>query len=368
MSKTTNRSPFAGYRVTTDTIRRPARGCWPPRYSMTPAMFDDLRAIERSDADLDRHAVDEATRRRLLRDALARNAYGTASIEGNPLSLEDVESLLDRGLTLDQLREPEEREILRHAELLREIEKLQPPRHVGDVNWLHERYFQGILDRPGTLKTKPNFIGTKPARVVVYLPTPPEATATELENLLEWNHKAAEHPLVKTSLFFHEFQSIHPYADGNGRLGRFLSTLFLVHWTYPGARYALLDYAANQDRDAYYAALDEGRRHDWDRTSWLAYHLRLMRTAYEATIHRLLLLDRLPKTLNERQVRVAEWFSRLTREHPRQAVKFNDVHAAFPALPRRTLTYDLGALADAGVLARKGERKATTYRFALTKK
>lgn len=356
-----------GYRVNRDTIERPATGCWPPAYRIGPEHFDDLRAIERLDQDLGRLAIDDATRRRLLRDALARNAYGTASIEGNPLTLEEVESLLARGLTPNQVREPEEREILRHAELLQQIDELAPPRSVADVNRLHLLYFDGILERSGRLKTRPNFIGTRPARVVVYLPTAPRATPHELQALLHWTHGAPEHPLVKASLFFHEFQSIHPYPDGNGRLGRLLTTQLLYHWGYRGVRYALLDYAANQDRDAYYAALNEGRRHEWDRTPWLTYHLRLIRTAYETTSHRLLLLDRLPATLNERQFRVAEWFARLTREHPRLEVKFNDVHAAFPVLPRRTLTYDLGVLVGAGVLARTGERKATRYRFGLSK-
>lgn len=363
----TDPTPFPGYRVTAATIRRPATGCWPPIYKLRPELFQELRAIERLDQDMGRLAVDDATRRRLLRDALARNAFGTASIEGNPLTLDEVASLLDRGLTPDQVLEPDEREILRHAELMLLLDELAPPQRVDAVNGLHRRYFEGILKSPGRLKTRPNFIGTRPARVVVYVPTPPQQTREELQALLDWTHAAPEHPLVKASLLFHEFQSIHPFPDGNGRLGRFLTTQLLYHWGYHGVRYALVDYSANQDRDAYYAALNDGRRPAWDRTPWLAYHLRLIRTAYEATAHRLLLLDRLPAALHERQVRVAEWLARLTREHPRLEVKFHDVHAAFPSAPRRTLTYDLGVLVEAGVLNRRGERKATRYRFALAK-
>lgn len=358
---------FPGYKVTAATIRRPTAGCWPPTYRLASEHFDELRAIERLDQDLGRLAIDDATRRRLLRDALARNAFGTASIEGNPLTLDEVESLLERGLTPDQVQEPDEREILRHAELMQGLDTLQPPDAVEGVNRLHRRYFDGILKDAGRLKTRPNFIGTRPARVVVYIPTAPRATRKELHALLDWTHRAGEHPLVKASLLFHEFQSIHPYPDGNGRLGRLLTTQLLFHWGYRGVRYALLDYSTNQDRNAYYAALNEGRRHGWDRTPWLTYYLRLVRTAYQATHRRLLLLHRLPATLNERQVRLAEWFARLTLEHPGLQVKFNDVHAGFPAMPRRTLTYDLAALVEAGILMRRGERKATRYGFALAK-
>lgn len=55
------------------------------------------------------------------------------------------------------------------------------------------------------------------------------------------------------------------------------------------------------------------------------------------------------------------WLAQVTREHPKMRFKLNDVHAAFPAIPRRTLTHDLGILSETGVLERTGQLKGTTY-------
>jgi Fic family protein len=163
-----------------------------------------------------------------MRESLARNAYGTASIEGNPLTLEEVSSLLAKGWTPDNVVEPDEREVLRYARIVADIDAHPIQRHVAEIDRLHAHYFDGVLDEPGHLKTKPNFIGERSTRTAVYIPTPPEDTKKEMQALLDWVHDAVEHPLVKASVFFHEFQSIHPYLDGNGRLGRLLVTILLA--------------------------------------------------------------------------------------------------------------------------------------------
>ncbi len=59
------------------------------------------------------------------------------------------------------------------------------------------------------------------------MPSSPQRTPRELQDLLDWTVQAPLHPLLRACLFFHEFQAIHPYRDGNGRLGRALFTAFL---------------------------------------------------------------------------------------------------------------------------------------------
>ncbi|MHB8633555.1 MAG: hypothetical protein ACYDBQ_06245 [Thermoplasmatota archaeon] len=103
------------YHEDVDTIVRARKEGFHPVFRLTKRLQDALRTLERCDQDLLHFAPDTATSRRLLRDALSRNAYGTASIEGNPMTLEAVQSLLNAGPTPEKVTQPDEREILNIA-------------------------------------------------------------------------------------------------------------------------------------------------------------------------------------------------------------------------------------------------------------
>lgn len=358
------RQDFGPYRLTPATVRRPELREFCPRYTLDGPVFDDLRRVERADQELRRFRADEATARRLLEDAMTRNAYGTASIEGNPLTLEDVQSLLARGPTPDAMRRPEEREILNYADFLRELPRRRLPATPDEVLDLHGTLFRGVLPDAGTFKERPNFIGRRDRMEVVFVPATPGRVRPELRRALAWLHSAKEHPLVRAQVFFHEFESIHPFRDGNGRIGRALTTLALHHFGYEGVRYALVDYEFNEDRDAYYGHLQAVDRLGLDFTPWVRYMSGVLARTFDGAVRRFLFREALPASLDERQVQVAGWFARLHRGSPRRRVKFADVHAAFPAVAERTLKRDLARLRDAGVLAMEGERKAARYRLA----
>lgn len=352
---------FGRFRVTRRTVFRPPRDVFEPRFDVDQEVHEALRAIERADQELRRFRPDTLHARRLLEDALARNAYGTASIEGNPLTLDEVESLLVRGPTPDARVHPDEREILNYAAFIERLPGRTPPAGPDDVRGLHAELFEHVLPDAGRFKDALNFIGKRPEREVVYVPTPPERVEVELDNALAWLHEAPEHPLVRAMVFFHELQGIHPFRDGNGRIGRAITTLLLHAAGYEGVRYALVDYRFNADRDAYYATLAEVERNGWDYTPWVRYMANVLRATFEGAVHTFLFREGLPEDLRERQVRVAEWFARLPADQP---VKFNDVHAAFPTVAVRTLKRDLATLRDAGVLIMEGARKGAVYRLA----
>ncbi|MGQ0536475.1 MAG: Fic family protein [Methanobacteriota archaeon] len=351
---------FAPYRRTPETIVRKAQTRFAPHVEVPRGVHEAIRRIERADEVAKRGALDAATTRRLLVDALSRNAYGTASIEGNPLTLADVTSLLAAGPTPEALERPEEREIINHAGFLETVGGRRFPTEVGEVAALHAELFAGVLPDAGRFKAHANFVGKRPEYVVTYVPTSPERVVSELSNALAWSASSTEHPVVRALLFFHEFQAIHPFRDGNGRVGRALLHLQLHTSGYEGVRFAFVDYLFNEDRDAYYGALQAGDRGDL--SAWLSFGAGLLAEAFEDARRRVL-LGRDLRGLSDREMHVAEWFARATRRHGDRRLKFADVHAAFPEIAERTLKRDLTKLVDLGVLDREGERKGTTYGF-----
>ncbi len=359
-----DRIDFGPFRVTEDTVERPPRDRFEPRYETRATVWEDIRAIERADQDLGGTILDRQEARRMVEKALTRNAYGTASIEGNPLTLEDVEKLLERGDIEEARHRPEEQEILNYVDLMHGLPDQQAPRTVDELARLHERLFTGVLDDAGQLKQEPNFIGTRPSYEVRFVPALPERVEPELENAFAWFQDADEHPLVKVQVFFHELQSIHPFRDGNGRVGRAVTTLQLHELGYDGVRYALVDYEFNEDRDAYYEALAAVEQAGFDYTPWIGYMSRVLRLTFEGALERLHFRDGLPGTLNERQERIALWIAGLDRDEPGRRVRFADVHKAFPHIAERTLKRDLKGLREHDMLVMEGAGRGTRYRLA----
>ena len=129
-----------------------------PRYQVPLEVGERLRRIERLDQDLGVLEGSVADRA-LLRDALSYNAYGTASIEGNPLSLDQVQSVLARGPTPDAMRTPDEREILNWATFMEALDEHPIPRRVTDVEAMHAQLFAGVMSKDrglGRIKDRPN--------------------------------------------------------------------------------------------------------------------------------------------------------------------------------------------------------------------
>ncbi len=339
------------------TVRSPS-DAFRPHYRLDPAIETRLRRIERLDHDLGLlHAGDEG--HAMLRAALSYNAYGTASIEGNPLTLHEVEMVLARGPTPEAMRTPDEREILNWAAYMDTLADHPVPRTVADVETIHARLFENVMTRErglGRLKDRANYIGRRDG-TVIYVPTPPERTPVELQSAIDWYHASPSPPLVKAWLFHVEFEAIHPFIDGNGRLGRALMTLMLHQSGYSGVRHALVDYAINADRESYYEALKEAQRKPDDLTPWLHYLSGVFETAYSDAVARLALGR--DADLNPRQAQIAAWLLRVCKKGRR--VAFGDVHAAFPQVNRRTLQQDLRRLVDVGFLDLRGVRRGATY-------
>lgn len=352
------------YVETEATVVRGARRAFKPAYRVTRRLGDLLRSLERLDQDLQGQDLDDAAGLRVLRDAVATSAFATASIEGNPHTLEQVQSLLARGPSPEGVTEPTEKEFHLYARFILDLDSYAFPRTCADVCALHKGLFSGVIPRPGRLKHRPNFIGERASRTVIFVPTLPKRTPLELQALLDWFHAADEHPVVRAAVFFHEFQSIHPFLDGNGRLGRALLSLALWDSGYRGVRFAVVDAAFNNDRASYYDALQETRVQGDDLTVWLDYVVPILEGAFRDALHRFRFAEALPVAWNDRTIRVAEAVARLDKANRRRRFKFADLHALFPHVPPRTLQLDLKRLVDARIVERSGTRKAATYRFA----
>jgi Fic family protein len=145
------------------------------------------------------------------------------------------------------------------------------------LNQTHHRLMRGVRGAekvPGEIRRSQNWIGGSRPGNAVYVPPPPHALAEALsafERYLHTDDKTLP-PLVRAGLLHVQFETIHPYLDGNGRIGRLLISLLLEHWKLLAKPLLYLSLFFKRHRDEYYRRLSAVRV-DGDWEAWTDFFL-----------------------------------------------------------------------------------------------
>jgi Fic family protein len=144
------------------------------------------------------------------------------------------------------------------------------------LNETHRRLMRGVRGaekQPGELRRSQNWIGGSRPGNAMYVPPPPHALGDVLGAFEKYLHEGDTlPPLVRTGLLHVQFETIHPYLDGNGRIGRLLVTLLFDHWKLLRQPLLYLSLFFKRHRDDYYRRLNAVRI-DGDWEGWLDFFL-----------------------------------------------------------------------------------------------
>ena len=194
-----------------------------PPHSITPDML--FRVAQIGEAIGRAEAAGVARDLRLRRINRIRAIQGSLAIEGNVLSEEQVATILDGKPVIAPLRDVQE---ARNAIAAYEQFERWNPAGETDLLRAHGVLLAGLLDAPGRYRR--GGVAVMGQGRVHHVCPPAARAPTLMAELLAWLGGADEHPLVASSVFHYEFEFIHPFEDGNGRLGRLWQTLILTRW------------------------------------------------------------------------------------------------------------------------------------------
>lgn len=194
-----------------------------PPYTITPPILNLVAQIVEVISNASEDAV--TGNLRLRRVNRIRTIQGSLAIEGNTLSEDQISTILEGKPVIAPLREVQE---VRNAIKVYEKYPEWNPASEADLLEAHELLMVGLLDAPGRYRRVG--IAVAGGGEVHHIGPSPNRVPLLMSNLLSWLDGAAEHPLIASSVFHYEFEFIHPFQDGNGRMGRLWQSLILTRW------------------------------------------------------------------------------------------------------------------------------------------
>ncbi|WP_213748088.1 Fic family protein [Citrobacter freundii] len=161
----------------------------------------------------------------LRKENRIRTIQASLAIEHNSLTKDQVTALMDGKRILAPAKDIQE---VRNAILAYEKMSEWKSEKLSDLLQAHQVLMMGLVDNPGQLRS--GNVGVYREKQLIHMAPPVSRVLRLMNDLLDWLKTTELHPLIAGAVFHYEFEFIHPFADGNGRMGRFWQTLILSEW------------------------------------------------------------------------------------------------------------------------------------------
>ena len=221
-----------------------------PPFEITNTILDEIAEI----AELVGHvnaSVAQSMNPTLRRSNRIRTIYSSLAIEQNSLSLEQVTAVLSGKRVIAPPKDIEE---VKNAYEIYEMMEDLDPYSVDDLLRAHGVMMRGLLEESGCFRSRPVGVVDKQGHVL-HFGTLPDYVPSLVMELLDWARESDFHMLVKSCVFHYELELIHPFADGNGRMGRLWHTLLLAQWK-PLFAWLPVESIIHDRQDEYYRAIN----------------------------------------------------------------------------------------------------------------
>lgn len=180
-----------------------------------------------------------------------RTIHGSLAIEQNTLSLDQVTAVLNGKHVLAPPKDIAE--VKNAYEIYECLEKLDPY-SLDDLLTAHGIMTRGLVDESGVFRTRPVGVVDSHGRIL-HFGTLPQYVPNLVMELLNWAKTSEIHMLIRSCVFHYELELIHPFADGNGRVGRLWHTLLLSRWN-PAFAWLPVESIIHNHQQEYYDAIN----------------------------------------------------------------------------------------------------------------
>lgn len=318
----------------------------PPEYTLTPKISHLLSLIEASRAVIESIEIPPEVETNIRRQSILRSSLFSARIEGNVLTLDEIGRSKDDQAKL---------EVFNILKALNSTHREKKKTITGkDLLNIHKVVMNGLSSEAGKFRREMGAIFNS-AGVAIYVAPPPYQILTLMGGLFKFINGTQEELLVvKACLAHYTFEKIHPFLDGNGRVGRILLQTVLQKSGYGMKGLTIVEEYLDNNRSQYYSALE---RPEKDVTPYLEFMLEaLSETSQKAK----------ELVLSKQKVSPEDYLLPRRGEilniiRDQKLVSFDMVRRRFTKVNERTLRYDIKKLSDQGLVRKRGTTKGVYY-------
>ena len=321
----------------------------PPVYSISDEMLEFISKIEAERLYFSSLNLKDEIKENIQRVSLLKSSLFSARIEGNPLKISDFEFGAETG-------EEKKKEIFNILEAINFIDKNIKKNVITKeiVLHLHSLVLKNITSSAGHLRTEISAIFNQ-AGVAVYMPPPPTQISKLLDNLLTYVNSEEKFPLIVAFVAHLIFEKIHPFLDGNGRVGRLLISAILKSKGWDFTFTVPFEEYLDEHKEEYYFHLSNGLKNT---NEYLEF---MLEAFYMQT-------EKIKGQIDEETAKESHPFLPPRQEEILDIIKdqvvvsFDMIRRRFIQVPQRTLRYDLKKLLDRKLIEKSGETKGRYYR------
>lgn len=317
-----------------------------PPYTVTAEMQAFVNEIHRLVGRLEGYQL-LAGNLRLRRKNKIRSLHSSLAIEGNRLSIEQVTAILNGKRVVGPLKDVQEVE-----NAIRVYDDLidYDPYSEDELLATHGQLMQGLIADAG--RYRQSGVGVVDGSKVIHIAPPAKRVPMLMGDLFKYISTTSEGLIIKSCVFHYEFEFIHPFSDGNGRMGRLWQTAILKT-AFPDLAYVPIESMVHTHQQAYYQALSDSQSLGHS-NPFILYSLRTIR-------------DALQEQLSNEVVSNATWQERLEAFRQQLPARDSFSRKAYNLYHKQiasaTTTRDLAKGVESGLLTKQGSLRTTTYTF-----
>lgn len=215
----------------------------------------------------------------LRRTNRIQTIYSSLAIEQNTLDIEEVTAVLSGKRVIAPPKDIAE--VQNAYEIYDNMDKLNPY-SIDDLLKAHSVMERGLLNEAGEFRSRPVGVADSEGNIL-HFGTLPQYVPKLVQELLEWTEKSEIHLLIKSCVFHYEFELIHPFADGNGRMGRLWHTLLLSKWN-PIFAWLPIESIIHDNQSEYYNAINVSNNNG-NSTVFIEFMLSVIKQALQESIN-----------------------------------------------------------------------------------
>ncbi len=354
-SDNNKKSDYSDYRAIGFPVRHRRKVPFYPMLSVDMEMRSMMSEIHGLDSVLGGFMLSEQDYYDLVLDACSSNIHWSTKIEGNRMTFDEVRTLATEFTAGGRKESPNgpAQEILNHLGFLFK-EKLGMPWSLDTILFVHRALMTGVGGTAAGKLRDADASVTGSDGTELFIACPKGSVEEELLSLVDWVNGSPFGDIVTATLFFHEFESIHPFADGNGRTGRVLFQSLLGEMGLSNCGSCKFEQEMLQDSATYYGLLSYTDQ-TGNYTPLVRYVTESILFAYREAVEEFSAKDRL-RDMDENTKHVARMAKSMGEFAMQDASGWLPVGEA--AVRRK-----LDSLADSGILGKEGKTRGMRYVF-----